>query len=222
MASHYGLKNIDNLLDVQAVYTADLTESIYTIRKKYGKHIKEPPPGIYWVDGIKPIITPDDKVYRQSDYQEQRSFDIQQLEHLDEPLLDKDANTLLSKGVIQNKDMFLRLKPNLDVRVMEIIAIIVKNTISNLVLHNAYETSLVELKEHLKPSGYHLVESMALQELCKTLIEEVDYFVGHHQWNIYSTQLEHTRIHVCRCVDYRVMDWTRRMANGEWNDTHPE
>jgi len=218
VANSYHLKQVDYLFDRYAIYTADLSEQIYLIRKKYGKHIKDPELGIYWVDKIKPIVKITDRVYRQSDYEKQLCFDIKLLDSLDEPLLDKDANTLLPKGIVDNKDIFLKLEPNLDARAIEIITIVVKNYISSLVLHNAYETPLAELKNHLKESGHYLIEKGVLQEACLPLLEDIDYFVGHHQWNIYMTEIESIRLHVSRCIDYRIMDWTQRMASGEWKE----
>lgn len=218
MVNKHDLKKIDHLLDKYAVYTGDLSDYIYTIRKKYGKYIKPPEKGIYWVDGLRPIIKPNDMVYLASRYERQECFDIRMFKDLNEPLLDAGANTLLSEGMVRNKHHLLRETPNLDVRVIEIIAILVKNVISNLVLHNAYDTPLSQLKEHLKDAGHFLIDRGSLQQCCLPLLEEIDYFVGHHQWNIYSTEIESVRIHVSKCIDYRIMDWTQRMASGEWRD----
>lgn len=216
MANSYGLNFVDQLLDRQAVYIGDIGESIYFIRKKYGKHILDPEPGIYAVDSIEPIIKSTDMVYRDCDYEKQIPFNIAYFDTLDRPLLDKDANTVLPIGVVKNKDLFLRQTPNLDIRVIKIIDAIVKECISNLVLHNACEIPLIS--EHLKPSGYYLVEKGVLRDCCVSLLEDVDHFVGHYQWNIYTTYLETNRIHVSRHIDYRILDWTRRMAQGEWTN----
>jgi hypothetical protein len=56
-----------------------------------------------------------------------------------------------------------------------------------------------------------------------TIHSRLDPFMPKHTWDIWSTRLIGNDIVLMKGVDYRIYDWERRIASGEWQDEniHP-
>lgn len=200
----------------------DLKDYVHLLNGQYGHLYRDPVPGIYLTDGLYPIVTYDMEVYRASEYQSQKRFNIEEFETLEEPLLDKNGMVLIPRWTIQNKRFFLTQEPKKTIQGFFIATLLCKWYISNMVHHPLCSVDIDrEIYQYFHPqieSGLSIAE---ISHICRPLLDLIDQFVGYHLWNIYIIENKDTLLHVSRCTDYRIVDWMYKMSSNTWTmDTH--
>lgn len=200
----------DRLLkEVHKVLVLDLTEYIGPLRKKYSECFLPPEEGIYMAGAIEPIIKAGQVIFSESGYK--TLTPLQSLDDVNEGLLDKDGELIISAPFMRHRKKFLHTKPTLPVREIQVAAIMADDFIDSMLPYTPARETYRRVLDHLKPEYHYLSDEGHIEAALTKITNEVSLFVNADIWNIYFFEQKKTDLIITQSVDFRVYDWTKKL-----------
>lgn len=189
------------LLPIQSCIIS-ITEYAALIERIYKDILKPPRKGIYKLGELHPTIYDNKRYWTIKDG---AIFPIGDFESTTTPVIDEDGNVILSKYIMTNKRKFLSASPTLPVIGSAVIKALIEyhiSTISPWTKTNGYKTKLLSLFNDY-------VDEDHLIDLCISIIQQINSFIGDDEWNIYFVKFIGLDICIDKSIDYRIYEFTK-------------
>jgi len=200
--------------------TAELIVPAYMyaegIEAQLGLYLPPPARGAYTALSSEPVLKPDHWYYQRVSVNGKiQEINVSSLEEVKGDVYDIDAVLVVPRKLAKT----LSWEPSFPSRGMKIVSAAVDWTISEgsrwakrprISLHSV-------LQEHLREE--YQQDELALcrlSELVFDVCDQVRQFIGKDHWVMHFHKQRGRDIVVEKTVDWRIVDWERRMASGEW------
>lgn len=191
--------------------------------------LKAAPYGFYLETQIKPIARPGQLCYRGNSALPGRydpaPFQIRHLDDFQGLLYDEDGNLIFNEARHKNT---LHDYPTMPVVGFEMLHDALNHFLQ---LHSGWVTGLKDARGYEKvwvekylvnyDKEFHdqTPDFTPLERAYDTTIqlrEQIKDFIGNQTWVMYFVKQKDIDIVIEKTIDYRIWDWTRRTASGEW------
>lgn len=225
---------VDPRFQVYKAISLDLLQYAWSIEVAAGDYLAPPPPGIYVLGRIEPVMVPDQTYHYHIPEmnfgivagKDMRSVICTQV--IDEltvekiergPVYVKEGNyekMVLNAEIVRQKNKYLRTTPTLPLRGMEIAKAIVVGFISDFLKYNVFTkdicpngTSIRDYlvnTEELSDVEYEKLTASIIS-IMSPIVDQLKTFVGNYDWNIYMYAQKECVLKIEQGIDHRAACW---------------
>lgn len=217
MKKHYQMQ-ADSLFSlVSGLMNFSILESAVKLEQAYRDYFWDPEPGVYYINGVEPIIKKHTKetYYTPQSYQE--NLPITDYGAVKTDVINEYGKIIIPAYVMQNQHKFLTMSPKLPINSLKLIKCALNQYIIDSTMPYDYNPDAVLITELLNEEGILLYEEGAMEVYYERYINAISDFVGDDLWHIYFVKLNNTSIIVEKTVDYRIWSWHKHMEDGLWS-----
>ena len=188
------------------------------LERQFGEFLLPPRVGIYKIGEIYPCIEPNKLYYSQKLNRNQTytTTPITDINTVTDTVTDEIGNVIIPLNMMKNKTQYLRNEPNVPVRGLIIIELLIKKYLESIAPWVKHSMQHGRIVSNIKPEHHAVYTDGHLEKTCESLFLQVSDFVGNDTWHIYFVKFVGIDLVIEKTIDYRVHDWTTRMNNKEW------
>ena len=212
------MKKIDpfSLLNkVQKSLLIDLHDHVYGINPTILGMLEVPEEGIYFKNSIQPLMVESQVYFKASKFgrYSDRIIDFKEVFNLNEDVLDKDGNTVISKKELRARRRYLTMEPELPITAVHLAVNMVNEYLS--ILAPYAKCGRIKRQEWFVKEEYHyVIEEDLFESVFERLMSEVYTFVGDDTWHIYFTRMINATLVIEKVVDYRIFRYHELETKG--------
>lgn len=207
MTNSKALDSLDEIA-VEAYMQLDLRAAADKIEYTCGGLLAEPPPGIYMLGRLDPILTPNKPCYWKDGAVRKP---VGNFDEIKGSIYDEAGKILVSERLVKERAKYLSSTPLLPYRGILIAKELVDYYINQYVSYRRGSRNLSDMVAkhfstdelaHFGQDQLNDIESSFRRE--RAVLTE---FLGNHNWNIYFTHLQVSTIVIEKCMDWRAWEW---------------
>lgn len=184
----------------------DLSRHAIKLHQKYGECFKDPEPGVYILNQNYPVIYPGSNYYSRSSFKSKTP--LQDLNGVKEDILNEYGKVIIPRWVMENPKRYIRNKPNLPVREIDVLELLIRDYVDSLLAFNEPEDRSEKYDRLIKPEFRYMQTEGYLEAAAREIIDMVSVFVGADVWNMYDYKRQQSDLTVLKGEDWRIYDWT--------------
>lgn len=184
----------------------DLSRHAIKLHQKYGECFKDPEPGVYILNKNYPVIYPGSNYYSRSSFKSKTP--LQDLNGVKEDILNEYGKVIIPRWVMENPKRYIRNKPNLPVREIDVLELLIRDYVDSLLAFNEPEDRSEKYDRLIKPEFRYMQTEGYLEAAAREIIDMVSVFVGADVWNMYDYKRQQSDLTVLKGEDWRIYDWT--------------
>lgn len=204
------MNSIDNL-KVSQTFFLPIFNYALLIERQYGDFIIPPPPGIYRVGDVEPVIVNTKRYYSQKITKNNHcvSTPITDFNSVTDTVIDEIGNVILPSFVMKNKEHYLRNEPTVPSKGLMIVELLVKKYIESIspwCKHSMYNNRLLN---HFKPEASDIFNDGQIENLCESLFTQVSNFIENDIWHVYFVKFMGLDLVIEKTQDWRIIEYYR-------------
>jgi hypothetical protein len=223
------MSNISDLT-VEARYHKDIEDVARRIEQECIDFLRPAPKGIYSINRVEPVMV-DGIEYFTKKIKNGKLVKtvVSNLGNLTEciytEVFSKNGSpegvdkVVIPKAFMLNKEKYLSSEPILPYRGIKLVKDLANVQIDNFI---RYPSSRQHVEDLIQKNLIALDENLLDQITCdikhiySSTEEELNSFLGRHNWNLYFIRTENTELKIERSIDWRAFEYERKMESGEW------
>jgi hypothetical protein len=204
---------------VETTLVIDPVDLAWTVQEVFAPYLKAEADLGLWLPGrTRPSLVPGKLYYcyDQNGLVQLEAVSASAVKAAKGDIFDETGEMVLPHRVRQQ----LREEPTLPLKGLEVVRGYVDHTLSQL-SRQWSRNSAPRMHEMLQP--YIKDEYTELDDLCcainshlSELGQQIREFVGTNQWVMHFARWKGTEVWIEKSIDFRIYDWQRRMAAGDW------
>lgn len=202
------MNNLDLLKTSQTCFLPVFNYAVM-IENQFGDVLMPATIGVYKVGDIYPSIIPGKQYYSQkiNKFNQSVTIPIVDINKVSETVIDESGNVIIPKGMMLNKENYLRNEPSVPSRGLIIIELMIKRYIESIspwVKYSMYNNKIIS---NFKPEGVELFIDGHIDKICESLFTQVSNFIGNDVWFIYFVKYLGLDIIIEKTMDFRTHQW---------------
>lgn len=213
-------KVLEQMLMPKAHVIFDLLPIAFYLQHKAGNLFLSPRPGIYREFDLEPFL---DIASYYEVANTNSSIQVKGFDLVNSAIMG-DVYTTYGRPIMKHHE-FRQLKTKLTTNPvgpivqMKFLIELIENELDYLCKFER-RTNVIERIENnnfrrfFTDQGFEIFDHGGLDRIYRQLLDDVDFFVGSDNYNIYSLDVKPPRVVIEKCEDFRIYDWTRRKEIG--------
>ena len=212
-------------IKVTGLLCLDVTQLAYQMNNRFAEFMKPDKEGIYVNGEINPRLVLN-KQYKEMVIVNGKPTYIPftDINNITNPIVDENEIVVIPKYMMMDKKKYLFNYPTIPARFYHLIFELIKyhiSMVSQIPTFRAQSKNIYNLLKDdvvdLNGVSIDIFESGHIGRFCDMLLQEIDIFIGNDNWHLYFTKFNGKDIYIEKTEDYRVREYHRRIANGEWS-----
>ena len=210
------MNNLD-LLKTSQTYFLPVFNYAVMIEKQFGDVMTPSAKGIYKVGDIYPSIIPNKQYYSQkiNKFNQCITIPVTDFNKVNDTIIDESGNVIIPKGMMINKENYLRNEPSVPSRGLILVELMIKRYIESINPWVKYSMQNNKIISNFKPEGVELFTDGHIDKMCESLFAQISTFIANDVWHIYFVKYSSLDIIIEKSIDWRIHEYYRMIETKE-------